>query len=89
LGRGECGGLVAERGELTDDLFKAALRQAPPWVMDARSWNYWHLVFEDGDLPTLSRDATTYLAGIAAGVGSIPDLVRASRSLAPKESISS
>jgi hypothetical protein len=45
--------------------------------------------FGDGDLSTLPRDATIYLAGIAAGVGAIPDLVRASRSLAPEVSIRS
>lgn len=45
--------------------------------------------FGDGDLPTLARDATTHLAGIATRVGAIPDLVRASRSLAPEESVSS
>ena len=38
--------VLLARAELTDDLFKAALRQAPPGVMDARSWNYWHLVLE-------------------------------------------
>jgi hypothetical protein len=45
--------------------------------------------FGDGDLSTLPREATTYLAGVAARVGAIPDLVRASRSLAPEESVSS
>jgi hypothetical protein len=41
------------RAEMTDELFKAALRRAPPGVMDARSWNYWHLVFEMVPVPPL------------------------------------
>ena len=32
------------RGLLGDDAFRAALRAAPPGVLDARSWNFWHLV---------------------------------------------
>ena len=27
-----------------DDAFRDALRSAPPGVLDARSWNFWHLV---------------------------------------------
>lgn len=34
----------AARGLLGDDSFRAALRAAPPGVLDARSWNYWHLI---------------------------------------------
>lgn len=26
-----------------DDAFRAALRSAPPGVLDDRSWNFWHL----------------------------------------------
>lgn len=29
---------------LGDDAFRAALRSAPPGVLDAKSWNFWHLV---------------------------------------------
>ncbi len=29
---------------LGDDAFRVALRTAPAGVLDARSWNYWHLV---------------------------------------------
>jgi len=36
--------LVARR-ELGDELFKRALQNASAGVFDARSWNYWHLVF--------------------------------------------
>jgi hypothetical protein len=32
------------RSLLGDDAFRAALRSAPPGVLDARSWNFWHLV---------------------------------------------
>ena len=34
----------AARDLLGDDTFRAALRGAPPGVLDARSWNFWHLV---------------------------------------------
>lgn len=33
------------RRELGDAAFLQALQYAPPGVFDARSWNYWHLVF--------------------------------------------
>ena len=29
---------------LGDDAFRDALRDAPPGILDARSWNFWHLV---------------------------------------------
>jgi hypothetical protein len=32
------------RGMLGDEAFRAALRSAPPGVLDDRSWNFWHLV---------------------------------------------
>jgi len=34
----------AARRLLGDDAFRAALRAAPPGILDARSWNFWHLV---------------------------------------------
>lgn len=34
----------AARAALGDDAFRAALRAAPAGVLDARSWNYWHLL---------------------------------------------
>jgi hypothetical protein len=37
--------VLLARPELGDEAFQAALGQAPPGVFDARSWNYWHLVF--------------------------------------------
>ncbi|MBI4026719.1 MAG: hypothetical protein HY360_17175 [Verrucomicrobia bacterium] len=36
-----------------DALFIAALKAPPPGVFDARSWNYWHLVFEISPIPDL------------------------------------
>lgn len=27
-----------------DDAFRDALRSAPPGILDAKSWNFWHLV---------------------------------------------
>lgn len=34
----------AARALVGDDAFRAALRLAPPGVLDAKSWNFWHLV---------------------------------------------
>jgi hypothetical protein len=31
------------RALLGDEAFRVALREAPPGVLDARSWNFWHL----------------------------------------------
>jgi hypothetical protein len=33
------------RDLLGDDAFRHALAHAPPGVVDARSWNFWHLFF--------------------------------------------
>lgn len=35
----------AVRRVLGDEAFVEALEHAPPGVMDAKSWNYWHLFF--------------------------------------------
>lgn len=32
----------AVRRILGDDAFRAALPEAPPGILDARSWNFWH-----------------------------------------------
>jgi hypothetical protein len=32
------------RDLLGDDVFRAALRAAPPGILDAKSWNFWHRV---------------------------------------------
>jgi hypothetical protein len=45
--------VLVARAELGDDLFREALRKAPPGVFDARSWNYWHLVYEMTPVPPL------------------------------------
>lgn len=31
------------RERFGDDALRHALRQAPPGILDARSWNFWHL----------------------------------------------
>ena len=41
------------RAELTDEVFRTALAQPPAGVFDARSWNYWHLVFGIVSVPPL------------------------------------
>jgi hypothetical protein len=33
------------RSAFGDDAFRHALRNAPPGVIDERSWNFWHLFF--------------------------------------------
>lgn len=34
----------AARALVGDDAFRDALRSAPPGILDAKSWNFWHLV---------------------------------------------
>jgi len=41
------------RATLGDEVFLAALQNPPPGVFDARSWNYWHLVFGISPIPDL------------------------------------
>jgi hypothetical protein len=36
-----------------DDAFREALRNAPPGVIDARSWNFWHLFFGIQPVPPM------------------------------------
>ena len=45
---------LAEFGE---DAFRAALDSPPAGVFDARSWNYWHLVFGRTPVPPLPERA--------------------------------
>ena len=39
------------------EAFRAALRQALPGIMDARSWHYWHVVLDMEPTPPLPRRA--------------------------------
>ncbi len=45
--------VLIARAEMTDEVFRVSLQQAPPGVFDARSWNYWHLVFGIVPIPPL------------------------------------
>ena len=45
--------VLLARAELTDKVFQTALAQPPAGVFDARSWNYWHLVFGVVPVPPL------------------------------------
>lgn len=45
--------VLTARAELGDELFRRALQHAPPGLFDARSWNYWHLVFGTAPVPPL------------------------------------
>ncbi len=38
-----------------EEWFRAALRQPPPGVFDARSWVYWHNVYGIAPVPPLPR----------------------------------
>lgn len=38
---------------LGDEAFRTALRTAPPGVLDARSWNFWHLFWFKSPPPPL------------------------------------
>jgi hypothetical protein len=40
---------------LGDEALRNALESAPPGVLDARSWTYWHLVFFRQPAPPLPR----------------------------------
>ncbi len=43
------------RQHVTDDDMREALRNAPPGIIDARSWSYWHLQlgqYPAPDMPT-------------------------------------
>ena len=41
------------RSHFDDDEFRAALRNAHPGIISARSWNYWHLMLDMGPPPPL------------------------------------
>ena len=43
----------AARAELGDDAFVRALANAPPGVMDPKSWNFWHRVLRHTTPPPL------------------------------------
>lgn len=43
----------AARALLGDDAFRDALRHAPPGVLDARSWSFWHRVLLRAPPPPL------------------------------------
>jgi len=47
--------VLTVRNELGDGLLREALRDAPAGVLDARSWNYWHLVFDMTPVPPLPK----------------------------------
>lgn len=38
---------------LSNDELRFALRHAPPGIIDARSWAYWHLMLDLGEAPPL------------------------------------
>ena len=47
------------RSYLSDEEFRYALRNAPPGIIDARSWAYWHLMFDLDPAPLPQRRLPT------------------------------
>lgn len=47
--------LRAARALLGEDAFRRVLDNPPPGVFDARSWAYWHAVFERDPVPPLPK----------------------------------
>lgn len=45
--------LAVVRRHVGDDEFREALEQAPPGIMDARSWAYWNVMAGKDDIPPL------------------------------------
>lgn len=43
------------RGELSDDDLLDALANAPPGIIDARSWSYWHVMLGVFPAPVMPR----------------------------------
>lgn len=43
---GRASDIAQLRNYLSDADFRYALRHAPPGIIDARSWAYWHLMFD-------------------------------------------
>lgn len=45
------------RRHVSEDDLRQALREAPPGIIDARSWAYWHLMLDAGEAPPLPQRA--------------------------------
>lgn len=45
--------VLAAQKEYPEEAWKKALRNAPPGVMDARSWHFWHYRFGMTPVPSL------------------------------------
>jgi hypothetical protein len=45
--------IIEARSLWGDEAFRHALQNAPPGVLDARSWSYWHHVLGMGPVPPL------------------------------------
>ncbi len=43
------------RAVVSDTELRFALQNAPPGIIDAKSWAYWHLMLDLGDAPDLPR----------------------------------
>lgn len=41
------------RAVLSEDALRFALQNAPPGIIDAKSWAYWHLMLDLGEAPGL------------------------------------
>lgn len=54
--------LATLRRHVSDRALKAALKTAPPGIMDKRSWAYWHTMLGRTPVPRMPRRAIAPLA---------------------------
>ncbi len=56
---GRASDMAQLRSYLSDEDFRYALRNAPPGIIDPRSWEYWHLMFDLDPEPMPQRRLPT------------------------------
>ena len=53
--------VLALRRHLTDDQLREAIRNAPPGIFHKKSWNFWHIMLDMGEVPQLPKRILTNL----------------------------
>ena len=53
--RASASDMAVIRRHVSEDDLRQALREAPPGIIDARSWAYWHLMLDAGEPPPLPK----------------------------------
>lgn len=51
----KAGDMAIVRRHVDSDALRYALQHAPPGIIDARSWEYWHLMLDLGPAPALPQ----------------------------------